>query len=446
MALKIRAGTPPNSYGKMQAGSVNLATELTESAYNREIEKHYRRNFIVNVLDFSFYSLGLSFASVMTILPLYLSHLTTSTILIGLIPALANTGWTLPQLFTANYVGRLPRKKPYILAISINERLPFLLLALSILWLPQAPVGFSLTIFFVLIGVYSFSGGLTGVAWQDYIAKLIPQRRRGIFFGIANSLGGVLGALGAYISRFILERHPFPTSFALCFLLAFAATSLSWIFFALAKEPARPSAKPPISYREYWRRLPAILRQDKNFTLYLWSRAMILLGNMGGGFITVYAMSRLQLPDRTAGWFTAALLAGQAISNPLLGHLGDRRGHKLVIELSTIIWALAMALSLVANSVAWFLLIFALTGCASSGWLSSMSITFEFCTPEDRPTYIGLTNTLLWPILTLTPLLGGWLAGRMGYQGLFAISLVASVAGWALLHWAVQEPREGQRR
>jgi len=34
----------------------------------------------------------------------------------------------------------------------------------------------------------------------------------------------------------------------------------------------------------------------------------------------------------------------------------------------------------------------------------------------------------------------------MGYQGLFAISLVASVAGWALLHWAVQEPREGQRR
>ncbi|HDH09465.1 MAG TPA: hypothetical protein ENF84_00840, partial [Chloroflexi bacterium] len=87
---------------------MNLATELTESAYNREIEKHYPRNFIVNVLDFSFYSLGLSFASVMTILPLYLSHLTTSTILIGLIPALANTGWTLPQLFTANYVGRLP--------------------------------------------------------------------------------------------------------------------------------------------------------------------------------------------------------------------------------------------------------------------------------------------------------------------------------------------------
>lgn len=423
-----------------------MAAELTDKAYEQEIERYYRRNFVVNVLDFSFYYLGLSFASIVTILPLYLSHLTTSTVLIGLIPALSNTGWTLPQLFTANFVGRLPRKKPYILAVSINERLAFLLLALSILWLPRAPVGLSLTIFFVLIGVYSFSGGLIGVAWQDYIAKLIPQQRRGVFFGIANSLGGVLGALGAYISRAVLERYPFPTSFAICFFLAFVATSLSWIFFALAKEPARPSARLRISYREYWRRLPAILRRNRNFTLYLWSRAMILLGNMGGGFITVYAVSRLQLPDRTVGWFTGALLAGQALSNPLLGHLGDRRGHKLVIELSTMIWALAMALSLTANSVAWFLLVFALTGCASSGWLSSMSITFEFCTPEDRPTYIGLTNTLLGPILTLTPLLGGWLAGGMGYRGLFAISLAASVAGWALLHWAVREPREGEKR
>ncbi len=415
--------------------------QTSDSAYDQEVERHYRRNFIVNILDFSFYSLGMSFASFMTILPLYLSHLTSSAILIGLIPAFANTGWALPQLFTANYVERLPRKKPYILAVSINERFAFLLLGLSILLWPQASVETSLISFFVLVAMYSFSGGFIGAAWQDYIAKLIPLRRRGIFFGIANSLSGILGTLGAYASRLILERYPFPNNFAICFLTAFAAMSLSWVFFALAKEPARSSTKPHISQGDYWRRLPGILRQDRNFVLYLLSRAVILVGGTGGGFITVYAVSRFQAPDQTVGWFTAAILAGQAISNPLLGHLGDRRGHKLIIELSTLIWALAMAVALAANSIAWFFLAFALTGCASSGWLSSMSITFEFCAPEDRPTYIGLTNTLLWPILTLTPLLGGWLAGGVGYRGLFATSLVASVAGWALLHRAVREPR-----
>ncbi|HID86225.1 MAG TPA: MFS transporter, partial [Anaerolineae bacterium] len=365
-----------------------------DAAYQQEIERHYRHNFIVNVLEVSSYSLGLSFASLMTILPLYLSHLTTSTILIGLIPALANTGWALPQLFTANYVGRLPRKKPFILAVSINERLAFLLLALSILCWPRASAGTSLTLFFVLVAMYSFSGGLVGVAWQDFIAKLIPLQQRGIFFGVANSMGGVLGALGAYASRLILERYPFPTSFAICFLMAFAAVSVSWGFLALSREPTHASLKPRISNRDYWRHLPAVLRRDRNFTLYLLSRAVITLGGMAGGFITVYAVGRFQIPDQTVGWFTAALLVGQAISNPLLGHLGDRRGHKLVIELATMISALAMALTLMADSVAWFFPIFALMGCASSGWPSSMSITFEFCAPEDRPTYTGLTNTL----------------------------------------------------
>jgi len=407
----------------------------------REIERHYRWNFTTNVLDFAFYYLGISFASFMTILPLYLSHLTTSTILIGLLPALANTGWTLPQLFTANYVGRLSRKKPYILAMSAGQRLPFLFLGLAILCWPQAPPLASLASFFLLISVYAFSGGLTDVAWQDFIAKLIPLRRRGLFFGIANSIGGILGMLGAYGSSLVLGRFPFPTNFAICFLLAFVLLSLSWVSLSLVREPPLPSTQPPLSQREYWRRLPDVLRGNRNFSRYLLSRAVIILGGMAGGFITIYAMSRLQVPDRMAGWFTAALLIGQALGNPLLGLLGDRRGHKLVIELSTLLSALAMALTLVADSVSWFYLIFGLVGGASSGWLSSMSITFEFCPPEDRPTYIGLSNTLLWPVITLAPVLGGWIAGGWGYRALFAIALATNGAGWALLRWLVKEPR-----
>jgi len=411
--------------------------------HQQEIERHYRHNFVVNVLDFAFYSLGLSFASFMTILPLYVSRLTTSTVLIGLLPALANSGWTLPQLFTAHLVGKLPRKRPYILAVSTGERLPFLFLALAILAWPQTSTAVSLMVFFVLITIYSFSGGLTGVAWQDYVAKLIPLRRRGFFFGTANSLSGVLGTVGAYSSSLLLERYPFPHNFAVCFLAAFAAVSLSWLFLYLGREPAVPRTEPAISQREYWRRLPAILHKERNFVRYLLSRAVIILGGMAGGFITVYAVSRFQVPDRTAGWFTAALLAGQAISNPLLGRLADQKGHKLVMELATVLSALAMALSLVAKSVTWFFPVFALVGCASSGWLSSMSITFEFCSPEERPTYIGLTNTLLWPAVTLAPVLGGWIAGGLGYQELFAVALVTSLAGGALLHWTVQDPRQG---
>jgi MFS family permease len=70
-----------------------------------------------------------------------------------------------------------------------------------------------------------------------------------------------------------------------------------------------------------------------------------------------------------------------------------------------------------------------------------MNIILEFCAPEDRPTYIGLTNTLLAPGM-LAPVLGGWLATWAGYEGLFVVALVASLLGGVLLAVSVREPRQ----
>jgi len=60
--------------------------------------------------------------------------------------------------------------------------------------------------------------------------------------------------------------------------------------------------------------------------------------------------------------------------------------------------ALAAASILLAPSAAWLVLTFALLGASTAGSLvSGLNIILEFCAPEDRPTYIGLTNTLLAP-------------------------------------------------
>ncbi len=63
--------------------------------------KDLRHNYIVNLLDGAFFGFGFGFASISTILPLFISTLTDSALLIGLIPAIHNTGIQLPQIFTA---------------------------------------------------------------------------------------------------------------------------------------------------------------------------------------------------------------------------------------------------------------------------------------------------------------------------------------------------------
>jgi len=81
--------------------------------------KNFPFNFIVNVIDGGFFGLGLGFASFSTVLPLFVSNLTNSAILIGLIPAIHIVGWQLPQLFTAQRVAQQKRYKPMVMFFTV---------------------------------------------------------------------------------------------------------------------------------------------------------------------------------------------------------------------------------------------------------------------------------------------------------------------------------------
>jgi predicted MFS family arabinose efflux permease len=74
--------------------------------------------------------------------------------------------------------------------------------------------------------------------------------------------------------------------------------------------------------------------------------------------------------------------------------------------------------------------------------VSRMNIILEFCEPEDHPTYIGLTSTLLAPAQALGPILGGWLATLIDYRGMFLVALALSLVGGLMMLGWVREPRQ----
>lgn len=413
-----------------------------EPSHEQQVQQNLRWNFTVNVLDGGSFWFGISFSSVVTVLPLFVSQLTDSTLAIGLIPAIQRLGWMMPQLFMANYVERLPRKKFVVVLATLNERIPFLFLALMAWQVGRLSPSAALIGFFVFHSWRSFGGGATGNAWMDMIAKVIPTRMRGIFFGTQQAVGGLLGAGGAVVAGFILERYPYPLNFAICFSLTFAVLISTWGFVAATREPAIPTTKPRISQREYFRHLPGILRQDRNYSHYILSRAITTLAGMAGGFLSIYAVRVMGATAGEAGLLTATWMAAQTLANPLLGLWGDRRGHKSVLEFCGLCLAMSLAIALVAPSPVWLYPVFALAGVNLAGIiLSGLSIIMEFAPPEDRPTYIGLSSTLMAPVAGLGPVLGGWLAGAFSYPVLFATALTCALLGFVLLHWTVREPR-----
>lgn len=415
-----------------------------ESTIQQKIERNYRWNFLVNTLDGACFWFGMSFFSSEIILPLFVSHFTDSPLTIGLIAFLGWASVLLPQIFMANAVERAPRKKFFPMTLGFFlERLPIFLLAPMTYFLATSQPILALVLFFVLYTWHNLGAGVITVGWEDMIAKIIPVEKRGRFFGISTFIGNGTGILGALAVPFVLERFTFPLGYVLCFAVTGGLLFLSWVFLSLTREPAVYSNKPPVSQLNYLLSLPEVLRRDRNFRMYLLSLIIFSLSGMATGFLVVYSVQTWSLPDAVASGFMIALQIGLALANLFFGFLGDRKGHKLSLEICLLLSALALVLAIIAPSPWWFFPVFFLSGAVSAGTLiSSRSIVYEFTDAENRPTYIGLANTIPGIVVAVAPLLGGWLAGAMSYRSMFVFAAIIAAVSWALLRFAVREPRK----
>jgi MFS family permease len=418
------------------------APARTDAEIAAEVEKNYRWNFSVNLLDGATFWFGASFISSATIIPLFISKLTPSPFAIGLAAVIAQGSWFLPQLFTANAVERLARKKPVVVNLGFFlERVPMWALVLAALLAARWPLA-ALFLFFIGYAWHGLGAGIVATAWQDLLARCFPVQRRGRFFGTTMFIGAGTGTLAAALSAWLLQTYPFPVNFAYTFLGAAVFITLSWFFLALTREPAQPATIPRQSMRRYWADLPPLLRRDMNFRHFLAARLLLALAGMGTGFVTVAAVQRWNVADSTVGVYTAVLLIGQTAGNLLFGLMADRVGHKLVLEIGGVALFVAFVVAWVAPAPAWYYLVFALLGVNSSAIIiSGILVVLEFSPTDKRPTYVGLTNTGVGVVSSLAPLLGAALAG-LGYGWLFAVSAAIGVLAFGLMRWWVREPRE----
>jgi MFS family permease len=415
--------------------------QRTEAEIAAEVERNYRWNFAVNVLDGVTFFFGISFISASTIAPLFISKLTTSPLPIGLVAILAQSGWYLPQLLTANLVERLPRKKPAAVYLGlVLERLPLWLLVAAALLALRSPA-LALALFFAGYAWHNLGAGVVATAWQELIARCFPAERRGRFFGTATFLGSGMGAAGAALSAYLLQSFPFPASFVAIFGIGAITLALTWFFLAFTREPLQPLGAPQQSSREFLAGLPDLVRGDRNYRRFLLARSLIGLGSLGTGFVTVAAIRRWQVPDATVGIYTAAYLVSQTASNLIFGLLADRLGHKLCLEVGALASALAFAAAWLAPSPGWYYVVFCLLGVNLGSLLvSGTLVVMEFSTPVRRPTYMALANTIAGVMGIAAPLLGTGLV-TFSYGWLFSIGAAVNLAGAAAMHWGVHEPR-----
>ncbi len=384
-----------------------------------------RYNITVNVLDGAFFGLAWGSASFFTVIPLFVSTMTDSATLIGLIPAIHAVGWQLPQLLTANRVSQATRIKPFLMWLTLQERLPYLGLAIIALFVPSLGKQSALALTFFVLIWQGLGSGLAANPWQSLIAKIIPSDIRGTFIGGQAAAANILASLGAIVAGFILEKYVQPFDFFYCFVLASVALTISGIFLALTRETEKQVISRASKSTAFLKDLQTILRREPKFRQFLVIRSLLSFATLAFAFYAVYAVRTFGISEARIGVITGVMMATQIAANPIMGWLGDRWGHRVVMEGGVIACIASAFIAWFAPHPNWFFLVFILAGIGNVAvWTIGMTMSLEFGTDEERPSFIGLTNTLVAPSTILAPFLGGWLADTKGYPATFSLNIV----------------------
>jgi MFS family permease len=403
---------------------------------------HLYFNFIVNVLDGAFFGLALGFASFGTNIPIFVKLFTDKALLIGLIPAIHAAGLRFPALFTARMVSRRKRYKPFLLACTVQERLPFLGLAVVAWFMNDLSPGLVVVLIFLLLIWQGLGGGFGLVAWQSMLAKVLSPRRLGTFYGAQMAAMNVLASLSALAAGVILDRSSNRVGFALVFLLSFLALIISFIMVAQTRELDNPPVEEVPARGAVQISLKGILQRDVNFRWFLVVSVLAQLATMCFAFYMVHVYSNYFVSKTFVGVLTSVSLIAAVLGNLVMGWIGDRKSHYIVLGFGLVCATLSALLAWRATSVAWFFPVVILSGVANVAvWTISMAMTVEFGRPEERQAYIGMANTLIAPATILAPIFGGWLADRAGYPVTFLASGVCGVLTILVFVLRLRDPR-----
>ena len=422
------------------------------SNIQRPTSNHYRQNFICFVLDYVFFGVGMAFVSQTTVLPSFVSQLTDAPPLIGLSSTIMTGAWLLPQLIAASYLADKDRKKPYLMLPAAIGRPVFLLLAAVLFLAGDLSPTLILGLFFIGLAVFMGTDALGAVAWFDILSKAIPATRRGRLFGIAQFFSGLL-TVGAGVAVNALlgpQGPPFPHNYALLFFLAGLSFFVSLLAMSFLREPVKPTQNERLPWNAFLPKLLTVLRENRIFSLVTALRLLTGLGGMALPFYVLYATEELQLGIEAIGLFLSSQVLGGILAGFVWGYLNERSGSKIVIQCSTVMALASPLLALLmgpigrlagASIIYVYSLIFVAIGALNSSMMPGfINFVLELAPPEERPTYIALTNTLCGVLLVL-PFLGGWILQVTSYPVLFAVTAGGVILG-LLLTFRLKEPRQ----
>jgi len=415
---------------QLMAEEIATAKFPAELRFEKKQAHSEKRNFRLGVYSGIFYTVGISFISKSTIVPSFLSHLTNSNTLLGIVTQFDPMGWFLPQLFLATFVVHRTRKMPlYNLSVLIRA---ILFLGVAVITLTNPNPILMLWVFVFGYATFHLTAGMGGVVFMELLAKAIPQGKRGRFLGVRLSVSSILTAtLGAATITALLGIGSFPTNFGYVFLAGAVITIAGLLFMSFMREPRTKHPPQKRSLSDQFRVSKELLKSDRRFVQYAIAKGLFSMWMMGIPFYILFAHRVLGYTTAELGIFIATECFGYLISNLFWSRIADRKSTLLVLKLTSYIAILLPVLILgyifLPLPRLLFPIIFALSAAVDSGTtIGGFGYLIEISPERERATYVGTFNTLMGCFYFLT-CIGGIMLDLAGFTALYALVAVIGI-------------------
>ncbi len=330
--------------------------------------------------------------------------------LIATLPALLGA---LGQLLAAWLSRNNGQRKPMIVIGAVMQAAIWLLLVAMTIVLPekasvlQLP-GYAVPLLLLLVTVYFFCGQFTVPLWTSLIGDLVPEKKRGRFFGMRTQLTTVTSFCALVAGGLVLHVTDTLQQAAIGFIIIFTFASLmrlvsAW-YLSRMHEPRRKHEEPSVRVdRAWWRSVCA--NGAPWFSLYV----VLMQGAVAisGPLFAIYMLRVLEFSYLQLMVATGASVLVQFLTLNYWGRIADVFGNRLILSVSGLLLPLAPVLWLVSDSF-WFLLgAQCMAGLAWGSFsLSSGNLLFELVPSAKRVSYSAFHGVLVAASVFLGSMLG----------------------------------------
>lgn len=358
-------------------------------------------------------SLGIKEGSASTVMSIITDTYTTpfalalgaNSVHIGFLNSFSGLLSPLAQVYGSRL--KYPRKRLILITVAWQALmlLPILLLGTLFMFNLKAGLPSVLIIFYSL---YIILGSLSGPAWFSWLGDIVPEEKRGRYFGKRNAILGGVGIFIALISSFFLDFFKTEgvvlVGFSVLFLVAIFARTGSYF---ILKRIFDPDDKTKI-IRERFSDFTRDLFKTNYGKFVIYMTLINFAAMVASPFFSVYMLEELNL---SYVWFTIINLS-QAVSMLIFmlvwGKFADRYGNKELLIIGSLLIP-TLPLLWIFNQNPYYLLIPMFIG--GIGWaafnLASSNFVYDSVEREKREIYLAYMNVFAGIGIFLGAGLGG---------------------------------------